>query len=56
MAGMQMVGLTPDYVVDRNDFIEAVTLEEINRVASDLFRPDDLHFVVVGQPVGLGDE
>jgi len=53
MVGMQMVGLTPDYVVDRNDFIEAVTLEEANRVASELFRADDLHFVVVGQPVGL---
>lgn len=53
MVGMQMVGLSPDYVVDRNDFVEAVTLEEINRVASELMQPDDLHFVVVGQPVGL---
>lgn len=53
MVGMQMVGLTPAYVVDRNDFVEAVTLEEANRVAAELFRPDDLHFVVVGQPVGL---
>ena len=53
MAGMQMVGLPPSYVVDRNDFIEAVTLEDINRVAAELLRPDDLHFVVVGQPEGL---
>ncbi|MGJ8622823.1 MAG: M16 family metallopeptidase [Yoonia sp.] len=53
MVGMQMTGLTPDYVIDRNDFVEAVTLEQINRVASALFQPDNLHFVVVGQPVGL---
>ena len=53
MAGMQMIGLPPEYVVDRNDFIEAVTLDDINRVASELLQPDDLHFVVVGQPVEL---
>jgi zinc protease len=53
MVGMQMVGLTPDYVIDRNDFIRAVTLEEINRVASELLDPEALHFVVVGEPEGL---
>jgi zinc protease len=53
MVGMQMVGLTPDYVVDRNAFIEAVTLEDVNRVAAELLQPDALHFVVVGQPEGL---
>ena len=53
MVGMQMVGLSPDYVVNRNDFVEAITLDEINRVASELMQPDDLHFVVVGNPVGL---
>ena len=53
MVGMQIVGLTPDYVVDRNAFIEAVTLEDVNRVAAELLQPDALHFVVVGQPQGL---
>jgi len=53
MVGMQQVGLSPDYVVDRNDFIEAVTLEDINRVAADLLDADALHFVIVGQPEGL---
>ena len=53
MVGMQQVGLSPDYVVNRNDFIEAVTLEEINRVASELLDADALHFVIVGQPEGL---
>jgi zinc protease len=53
MVGMQMIGLPPEYVINRNDYIEAVTLEEINRVASELLDPDALHFVVVGQPEGL---
>jgi zinc protease len=53
MVGMQMIGLPPEYVVNRNDYIEAVTLEDINRVASELLQPDNLHFVVVGKPEGL---
>lgn len=53
MVGMQMIGLPPEYVVDRNDFVNAVTLEEVNRVAAELLQPDALHFVVVGKPEGL---
>ncbi len=53
MVGMQMIGLSPDYVVNRNDYIEAVTLEDVNRVAAELLQPGDLHFVVVGKPEGL---
>ena len=53
MVGMQMIGLPADYVINRNAYIEAVTLEDMNRVAKELLHPDDLHFVVVGQPVGL---
>ncbi len=53
MVGMQMIGLTPAYVVDRNAFIEAVTLADVNRVAAELLDPAGLHFVVVGQPVGV---
>ncbi len=53
MVGMQMIDLPPDYVINRNDYVEGVTLEEANRVAAELFRADDLHFVVVGRPEGL---
>lgn len=53
LVGMQMEDLTPDYVTDRNAKIEAVTLDDIARVAKRILRPDDLHFVVVGQPDGL---
>lgn len=53
LAGMQSVGLPTDYVANRNDFINAVTLEEVNRVAAELMDPENLHFVVVGQPEGV---
>jgi zinc protease len=53
MVGMQTIGLPPEYVINRNDYIEDVTLDEINRVASELLDPEALHFVVVGQPDGL---
>lgn len=53
MVGMQMLGLPIDYIATRNDKVDAVTLEDVSRVASDLLDPEQLHFVVVGQPVGL---
>jgi zinc protease len=53
MVGMQMIGLSPEYVINRNDYIESVTLEDVNRVAAELMQPYALHFVVVGQPEGL---
>jgi zinc protease len=53
LAGMQAQGLGADYVLTRNAKVEAVTLEEINRVAGELLDPEGLHFVVVGQPEGL---
>lgn len=53
LVGMQMLDLPIDYIATRNDRVEAVTLEDVKRVASELLDPDGLHFVVVGQPVGL---
>lgn len=53
MVGMQMQGLPVDYIATRNDNVNAVTLDDITRVAKRMVRPDDLHFVVVGQPEGL---
>lgn len=53
MVGMQMEGLPIDYIATRNDKVNAVTLEDVNRVASELLDPDGLHFTVVGKPVGL---
>ena len=53
LVGMQMEDLPIDYPVSRNARIEAVTLDDVARVARRVLRPADLHFVVVGQPVGL---
>jgi zinc protease len=53
LVGMQMEGLPIDYAVTRNDKIMAVTMDDIRRVAKRIFLPDQLHFVVVGQPTGL---
>lgn len=53
LVGMQMDGLTPDYIATRNDKVNAVTLEEINRVVRRLYDPENLTFLVVGQPEGL---
>lgn len=53
MVGMQMLDLPVDYIATRNDRINAVTLDEANRVAARIYRPDDLRIVVVGRPEGL---
>jgi zinc protease len=53
LVGMQMDGLTPDYVNTRNDKIEAVTKADVDRVAAELLKPEELLFVVVGQPEGI---
>lgn len=51
--GMQVKGMPRDYIATRNDRMNAVTLEDVNRVAKELMDPDRLTFVVVGQPEGL---
>ncbi|NRA58297.1 MAG: insulinase family protein, partial [Phycisphaerales bacterium] len=45
-----------DYVNIRNDLVEAVTLEDAQRVARELFRPEDLTVVIVGRPDGVAPE
>lgn len=51
--GMQMEGLPTDYIANRNDMVNAVTLDDVNRVAQELMDPDSLTFVVTGKPEGL---
>ncbi len=50
---VMMEDLGADYINKRNDLIEAVTLDDVNRVAKRLLKPDELSVVVVGKPVGL---
>ncbi len=53
LVGMQMLDLPIDYIPTRNEKVEAVTLSDVQRVASELLDPEGLAFVVVGQPEGL---
>ncbi len=53
LVGMQLVGLDTDYIAGRNAMVEALTLDEVNRVAAELLKPDKLRVVVVGRPEGL---
>jgi len=53
LVGMQEDGLGIDYIDKRNSYIEAVTLDEAKRVASRLYQPDKLTFVIAGKPEGL---
>ena len=50
MASMLWDEMSPSYVIERNNLVEAIDLETANRVAKKLFQPDQLTFVVVGQP------
>ena len=56
LAGMQFSGLPASYVKERNDLVNAITLDQINQLAGTLFKPEKLHFVIVGQPEGVEQE
>jgi len=53
LAGMQLLGLPVDYINTRNGKIEAVTAEDVQRVARRLLDPAKLRFVLVGRPEGV---
>ena len=53
MVGMQSAGLPIDYIATRTERVNAVTVDDIQRVASELFDAEGLRFVVVGEPDGL---
>lgn len=53
LVGMQLDGRSPDYIKTRNAQIKAVTQDEINRVAAELYQPEALRFIVAGQPEGV---
>lgn len=53
LVGMQEMGLPADYPKTRNARVTAVTLADMKRVAARLFKPGDLHFIIVGSPPGV---
>jgi len=53
LVSMQVNDLGIDYLDKRNGYIEAVTLDDLRRVAARLYDPAKLLVVVVGDPQGL---
>jgi len=56
LTGIQLERLGIDYIDKRNGYVNAVTLQDVNRVAKKLLDPDNLTLVVVGQPDGIASE
>jgi zinc protease len=53
LVAMQREALGIDYLDRRNAYIEAVTADDVARVAQRLLDPDALTFIVVGEPEGV---
>lgn len=53
LVGMQFNELGIDYLDRRNSIIEAISADDIRRVAKRLLKPEKLTFVVVGKPEGV---
>lgn len=48
LASMKLLGLAPDYIATRNDIVEALSRQDITRVAQRVMAPDRLTGVIVG--------
>ncbi|HSM20371.1 MAG TPA: pitrilysin family protein [Hyphomicrobiales bacterium] len=53
LVAIQLEELGIDYINTRNDLIEAVTIDDVKRVARRLIAPEKLIVTVVGRPKGL---
>jgi zinc protease len=53
LVSLQLDDLGIDFIDRRNALVNAVTLEKTREVAKRRFKPDELTFVVVGEPAGL---
>ena len=53
LVGVQLDGFPPNYFKHRNGYIDAVTLDDVKRVAGTLLDPAALTFVIVGEPQGV---
>ena len=50
LLGFRQDGMDVDYVQQRNSHFEAVTLEDVKRVAGEYMKPEAFTFVLVGEP------
>lgn len=52
LIGFQQDGMPVDYVERRNSYFQAVTLDDVKRVAATYMKPENFTFVMVGKPAG----
>ena len=50
---IQMDGFGPEWLIERNRLIQAVTMEDARRVAKRVFGDGKMSVSIVGRPVGL---
>ena len=53
LVGAQRSKLGLDYIDRRNGEVEAITADDLRRVAKRILKPDALYFAIVGDPSGL---
>ena len=53
LMSVRLEDLGIDYLDRRNALVEAVTLEDVNRIAAEYLQPDNFTYIVVGQPEGI---
>lgn len=53
LVAIQRQDLGIEYINERNRYFEAVTLDDVNRIAKKLLDPEALTIVVVGKPEGI---
>ena len=53
LVAVQQLDLGIDYIKKRPGFYNAVTLEDIKRVAKRLIKPEKMLTIIVGEPVGI---
>ncbi|MEM5516576.1 pitrilysin family protein [Henriciella sp. AS95] len=53
LMGVRLEELGVDYFDKRNSLVEAVTLDDVNRIAAEYLQPENFTFIVVGEPDGI---
>ena len=56
LIGVQISGLGLDYINKRNDLVEAVTADDVARVARRLLSSGSLTTIIVGRPANMAAE
>ena len=53
LVSMQINDLGLDYLDQRKKYISAVTLDDVNRLAREMLKPEMMDIIVVGRPAGI---